>query len=52
MADRGKPIDEYKQRQIRRLAEVNRNRSEVARQANVSRPTVYKYAPKKTSEQC
>jgi DNA invertase Pin-like site-specific DNA recombinase len=50
MAEQGRKLDEAKQREIRRLAEVNANRTEVARQANVSRPTVYKYAPKKSSE--
>jgi DNA invertase Pin-like site-specific DNA recombinase len=50
MAEQGRKIDEYKQREIRRLAQVNSNRSEVAKLANVSRPTVYKYAQKKSSE--
>ncbi len=50
MAERGKQIDERKQREIRRLAEVNTNRTEVAKLAKVSRPTVYKYAGKKSSK--
>jgi DNA invertase Pin-like site-specific DNA recombinase len=50
MAEQGRKLDPSKQREIRRLAEVNNNRTEVARMANVSRPTVYKYANKKTAE--
>jgi DNA-binding CsgD family transcriptional regulator len=42
MADRGKKIDEGTQKQIKRLSASN-NPTDVARMANVSRPTVYKY---------
>lgn len=47
MAERGRPpLHEDDQRRIRRLAEVERSKSVIARTVGVSRPTAYKYAKK------
>lgn len=48
MADRGKEIDEATQARIRRLSREGWNKTAIAREARVSRPTAYKYAVKKT----
>jgi DNA invertase Pin-like site-specific DNA recombinase len=47
MADQGRKADEATQRMIRRLSEQGRRKTEIARLANVSRPTAYKYAREK-----
>lgn len=49
MAEQGKRLDHETQRKIERLATHVPNRSEIARRADVSRPTVYKYLQKKSS---
>lgn len=50
MADQGKRLTPEDQKRIERLAAYVPNRSEIARRADVSRPTVYKYL-KKNSRQ-
>jgi DNA invertase Pin-like site-specific DNA recombinase len=47
MADQGRKADEATQRMIRRLASEGRQKTEIARLVNVSRPTAYKYAREK-----
>jgi DNA invertase Pin-like site-specific DNA recombinase len=51
MADQGKRLDAETQKRIERLAAYVPSRSEIARRADVSRPTVYKYLQKKNSRQ-
>ncbi len=50
MADKGKKADEATQKTIRRMAERGASKTEIAREANVSRPTAYKYAGKKSED--
>lgn len=50
MADQGRTADEETQRRIRRLAEQGRSKTDIAREAGVSRPTAYKYAEKKSEK--
>jgi DNA invertase Pin-like site-specific DNA recombinase len=44
MADQGRKTDESTRRMIQRLAEQGRSKTLIARLAQVSRPTAYKYA--------
>lgn len=46
MAERGKPVDDATKARIQRLGSEGRGKTEIARIAQVSRPTAYKYAPK------
>lgn len=48
MAEQGRKADSATQKRIQRLAAEGRSKSEIARLANVSRPTAYKYAEKKS----
>lgn len=50
MAEQGRKADEATQRMIRRLAEQGRSKTIIARVANVSRPTAYKYADEKSEK--
>jgi len=38
------PIPEDDQRRIKRMAEVSRSKTDIAKEVGVSRPTAYKYA--------
>lgn len=44
MAQGRPPIPEDDQRRIKRMAEVGRTKTEIAKIVSVSRPTAYKYA--------